>query len=81
VFGSRRNRFWFGVLGLVALALPYGSLLVASVKAIVDPPATVVTVPEVVVPAARFPVLAVPKLVAPAVVHAPAAGAPPPAPG
>ena len=73
IFGSRRNRFWFGVLGLVALALPYASLVGAAIRSVVDPPATVVPVPEVALPSARFPVLEVPKLVAPGIAHAPAA--------
>jgi hypothetical protein len=69
--GSRRHRFWFGVVGLIALALPYASLITATVRAIANPPAAQVTVPELALPVARFPALALPK----AASAAPARGA------
>ena len=77
MFGSRRHRFWFGVLGLLALSLPYGSLAFAAIRSVVNPPAAVVQVPEVAVPTPRFPVLQIPKLSAPGVVHAPASASSP----
>ncbi len=61
MLGSRRNRFWFGVIGLLALCLPYAALATASVKAALGPPNVVTPLPNVVLPAVRFPVLAVPK--------------------
>src|SRR5947209_17144696 len=64
--GSRRQRFWFGILGLIALSLPYASLITASVKAALNPPAVAVSVPELSLPVARFPALALPKVSAPA---------------
>ncbi|MEA2210171.1 MAG: hypothetical protein QOF83_119 [Solirubrobacteraceae bacterium] len=61
VLASRRNRFWFGVVGLLALCLPYAALATASAKAALNPPDVVTPLPNVVLPAVRFPVLAVPK--------------------
>ncbi len=62
VFGSRRKRIWFGLIGLLALAMPYAGLIAASVKSVVAPPSVAVQLPELVLPSARFPVLAVPSV-------------------
>ncbi len=64
VLGSRRNRFRFGVLGLLALALPYATLMSATIKAIVNPVTVETQVPAITVPLARFPAISAPKLVA-----------------
>ncbi|HET8980295.1 MAG TPA: hypothetical protein VFN87_19240, partial [Solirubrobacteraceae bacterium] len=61
VLGSRRNRFWFGVIGLLVMLLPYASLGTASIKAMLNPATVLEPLPYVGLPAARFPVLAVPK--------------------
>src|ERR1700759_3517964 len=61
VLGSQRYRLVFALLALLALALPYGGLAVATVRSIVDPPATAIPLPELTLPIARFPVRAVPR--------------------
>ncbi|HEY1457699.1 MAG TPA: hypothetical protein VGF15_04200, partial [Solirubrobacteraceae bacterium] len=60
--GTRRQRFWFALLGIIALALPYSSAMLAAVRAAVNPPAVAVTLPALSIPQARFPRLAVPRL-------------------
>jgi hypothetical protein len=67
LFMARSHRLCFGVLGLLALLLPYGGLFTAAVKSIVDPPNMMVGVPDVLVTVPRLPVLATPGLPATAV--------------
>src|SRR5262249_51115786 len=75
--GTRHQKYWFAVVGLIALSLPYGAALAASVRGLLDTPPPAVAMPTLNVPVAQFPTLAVPKLhsyVAPAV---PKLGPPP----
>ena len=60
--GTRRQRFWFGILGILALALPYSSATVAAIRAALDPPVATVVLPALSIPQARFPGLAIPTL-------------------
>src|SRR5437588_8180451 len=60
--GTRRQRFWFAVVGLAALILPYATLMAASVRAMVNPPAARGSIPVLSMPVARFPALGTPKL-------------------
>ena len=61
VLGSRRHRLVFALLALLALGLPYAGLAVATVRAMVDPPATAIPLPELTLPIAQFPVRALPR--------------------
>ncbi len=57
---SRKHRFWFGLVALFALALPYAALLVVTARAIVNPPSAPLAVPELTVPVGPFTVIQVP---------------------
>ena len=70
-FATRRHLFWVGLIGLLALMLPYATLVAATVRAIVAPPAAAIDVPELSLPVARFPALTVPKIVRPQTAAAP----------
>ena len=59
---SRRHCVLFALLSLVAISLPYAGLGVATVRSILDPPATTIALPELTLPTAQFPVRALPKL-------------------
>src|ERR1700740_862368 len=73
--GTRRQRFWFGVTGLVALALPYLATFVAGIRADLSPTATPVSLPALTVPVATFPQVSVPGARATAPSRAGATGA------
>ncbi|HTX31957.1 MAG TPA: matrixin family metalloprotease, partial [Solirubrobacteraceae bacterium] len=60
--GSRRQRFWFALIGVIAISLPYSGTMVAAVKAALNPPAEAVSLPALTIPRAQFPELNVPKL-------------------
>ncbi|HKO26891.1 MAG TPA: hypothetical protein VJU80_05490, partial [Solirubrobacteraceae bacterium] len=60
--GTRRQRFWFGVLGLISLTLPYAVMLGGVIRAQFDAPAATVSLPALTLPSVRIPPIAVPKL-------------------
>ncbi len=60
--GTRRQRFWFGLIGAIALLVPYAGVIASAIKAEIDVPAAVLSIPAVSMPSATFPELAVPKL-------------------
>ena len=62
VLWSRRHCTLFALLSLLAISLPYLGLGVATVRSMVDPPATTVALPELTLPVAQFPVRALPKI-------------------
>src|SRR5690349_13987559 len=61
--GTRRQRFWFALIGIVALALPYATAIVAAIRAEIDAPAAPAVIPTLALPTLRAPQVAVPKLV------------------
>ena len=76
--GSRRQRFWFAIVGMVGLCLPYVGGMVGALQRTIDAPAPAIVVPVLNVPVGQFPRLGVPKLlpyVAPVAAGAPAASA------
>ncbi|HEY2201366.1 MAG TPA: hypothetical protein VGH56_05730 [Solirubrobacteraceae bacterium] len=60
--GTRRERYWFAVLGALALALPYIGVIGASFRAAIEAPAAVEPLPPLSVAVATFPQLALPAL-------------------
>ncbi|MEA2197211.1 MAG: mucin9, partial [Solirubrobacteraceae bacterium] len=58
--GTRRQRYWFAVLGTIALSLPYATLIVGAIRAQIDAPAAVVSIPAFSIPVPRFPQVALP---------------------
>ncbi|HEX8975477.1 MAG TPA: hypothetical protein VF781_03100, partial [Solirubrobacteraceae bacterium] len=62
--GTRRQRFWFGVAGLIALGLPYLSMAVASIRAGIDIPAPPVALPAISTPLPRLPQIGAPAAMA-----------------
>jgi hypothetical protein len=73
--GTRRQRFWFALFGLLALALPYATAIIAAIRAEVDARAAPAVIPTLSVPLLRVPQVAVPKLVPPSAAG-PSASAP-----
>ena len=59
--GTRRQRYWFALIGTLALLLPYAGVIGSAIKAEIEAPAAIVPIPALSVPAATFPKLAVPK--------------------
>src|SRR5437870_3896683 len=70
--GSRRHRFWFGMVSLAALSLPYAGGLAGALQAELNAGGLPISIPAVAVPVAQFPRLAVPHLAAVPVTRPPA---------
>ena len=60
--GTRRQRYWFGLIGVLALAVPYAVVLAAAIRAQFEIPTSVASIPAVQLPAVQFPEIAVPRL-------------------